>query len=150
MFIGEYQHSLDNKARFIVPVKIREQLGDKAVITKGFDKCLFIYTLEEWHNIEKKLAILPFMDKKVRAFSRMFFSGAAEVEVDKQGRVLLPNNLREYAEIIKDVVIMGVSNRIEVWGKESLAEYMSGIDDSYEDLAEEMLYFDNATKGGRD
>jgi len=94
LFYGEYQHSVDAKGRVIIPSKFREGLGEKFILTKGLDNCLFAYSLEEWSNLEAKLRSLPFTDKDVRAFVRFFFAGAAEVEVDKQGRILIPQNLR--------------------------------------------------------
>jgi len=101
LFYGEYQHSVDAKGRVIIPSKFREGLGEKFILTKGLDNCLFAYSLEEWSNLEAKLRSLPFTDKDVRAFVRFFFAGAAEVEVDKQGRILIPQNLREYAGLEK-------------------------------------------------
>jgi len=123
LFYGEYQHSVDAKGRVIIPSKFREGLGEKFILTKGLDNCLFAYSLEEWSNLEAKLRSLPFTDKDVRAFVRFFFAGAAEVEVDKQGRILIPQNLREYAGLEKDVYIIGVSTRVEVWDKSKWESY---------------------------
>lgn len=142
MFMGEYQHTIDAKGRLIMPAKFREDLGEKFVITKGLDGCLFIYSQEEWNVLEEKLRNLPFTRADARAFSRFFFSGATECELDKQGRILLPNNLRSYANLIKDVLIIGVSSRVEIWSKETWEEYNSQTEQSYEELAEKLVDFD--------
>ncbi len=117
MFIGEYQHSLDDKGRVIVPSKYREQLGDCFILTKGLDGCLFIYPLSEWTIFEQKLKSLPLTNTNARKFVRFFLSGAIECSPDKQGRVLIPNSLRVYSEIEKDIVFIGMSNRIEAWSQ---------------------------------
>ena len=111
MFLGEYQHSIDPKGRLIIPAKFRDYLGEQFVLSKGLDGCLFVYPLKDWHELEDKLRSLPLTQKDARAFARIFFSGASEAELDKQGRVLLPPNLRNYAHITKDVMIIGVGNR---------------------------------------
>lgn len=123
MFIGEYQHSIDSKNRMMVPAKFRQDLGGGFIITKGLDGCLYIYTKEEWARIEDKLKTLPLTSKEARAFTRFFFSGASEVDIDKQGRTLIPQNLIEYAKIKKDIVSIGVSTRIEIWSKENWEKY---------------------------
>ena len=138
MFIGEYQHSLDPKNRVIMPARFREKLGDSFVMTKGLDNCLFIYSAQEWSIVEEKLKNLPMTSKDARAFVRFFFAGASECEADKQGRVLIPGNLKEYAKIDKDVVIIGVSTRIEIWSKEEWNNFNNDADISYEDVAEKM------------
>lgn len=138
LFYGEYQHSVDAKGRVIIPSKFREGLGEKFILTKGLDNCLFAYSLEEWSNLEAKLRSLPFTDKDVRAFVRFFFAGAAEVEVDKQGRILIPQNLREYAGLEKDVYIIGVSTRVEVWDKSKWESYSGDENMSAESIAEKM------------
>lgn len=115
MFIGEYQHSLDEKGRVIVPSKYREQLGESFVLTKGLDGCLFIYTLPEWCTFEQKLKNLPLTNANARKFVRFFLPGAVECATDKQGRILIPTSLRVYSEIEKEIVFIGMSNRIEVW-----------------------------------
>lgn len=137
MFIGEYQHALDTKNRIIIPSKFREELGNSFVITKGLDGCLYCYPMEEWKKLEEKLKSLPFTNKDARAFVRFFFSGAADVEIDKQGRALIPQNLIEYANIVKDIVSIGVSTRIEIWSKEKWDEYNTQNID-YEEIAEKM------------
>ncbi|CDF57823.1 division/cell wall cluster transcriptional repressor MraZ [Thermobrachium celere] len=137
MFIGEYTHALDSKNRMIVPAKFREGLGGKFIITKGLDGCLYVYPLDEWKKLEDKLKELPLTNKDARAFVRFFFSGASEVEIDKQGRALIPQNLIEYAKIEKEIVSIGVSNRIEIWSKEKWIEYNEQNID-YDEIAEKM------------
>lgn len=142
MFTGEYQHGIDEKGRLIVPAKFREVLGDQFIITKGLDNCLFVYPREEWNTLENKLKNLPFTNRDARAFARFFFSGAVECETDKQGRILINANLRDYAGIVKDVVIIGVGTRIEIWSQETWAEYSKQTEKSYEELAEKMMELD--------
>ena len=137
MFIGEYQHAIDNKNRMIIPSKFREELGARFVITKGLDGCLYAYTMEEWKIMEDKLKKLPLTSKDARAFVRFFFSGANEVEPDKQGRVLIPQNLLEYAAIEKEIVSIGVSTRIEIWSKARWDEY-NNSDINFDEIAEKM------------
>ncbi|MFU0823762.1 division/cell wall cluster transcriptional repressor MraZ [Clostridium sp.] len=137
MFIGEYTHSLDSKNRMIIPSKFREDLGDRFVLTKGLDGCLYIYPMDEWKILEQKLKKLPLTSKDARAFVRFFFSGANEVTLDKQGRALIPQNLLEYAQINKEIVSIGVMTRIEIWGKEKWEEYNSSNID-FNEIAEKM------------
>ena len=137
MFIGEYQHALDPKNRIIVPSKFREGLDNTFVMTKGLDGCLYGYPMSEWVKLEEKLKALPLTNKDARAFSRFFFSGAAEIEIDKQGRALIPQNLIEYALITKEIVTIGVSNRIEIWSKAKYDEYNEQNLD-YDEIAEKM------------
>lgn len=118
MFMGEYNHTIDAKGRLIVPSKFREVLGDEFVVTKGMDGCLFVFDEPEWKAFEEKLRGLPMIDKEARQFTRFFLAGAACVEVDKQGRILLPAVLRDFAEITKDAVLVGVGNRVEIWSKD--------------------------------
>lgn len=139
MFLGEYQHSLDAKARITIPSKFREELGEKFVATKGLDNCIFLYPLQEWQEIEQKLSKLPLTRADVRSFVRFFFSGAAELEVDKQGRTVVPINLREYAEIEKDIVVIGVGSRIEVWSTGKWENYNEMASSSYEEIAESLV-----------
>lgn len=138
MFIGEYQHTLDTKGRIMIPSKFREDLGDNFVVTKGLDSCLFIYSMEEWNIIKDKLKTLPLTNKDARAFVRFFFSGASEAGLDKQGRVLLPSNLRDHAKFIKDAVVIGVATRIEIWSKEQWEDYTDDDNLSYDSIAEKM------------
>lgn len=139
MFIGEYAHVLDAKGRVFVPAGFREGLGDRFILTKGLDRCLFGFTLQEWGKLEEKLHRLPFARAEARAFTRVFFSGAAAVDVDKQGRILVPANLREYAGLAKDVVILGVSSRVEFWAREEWERYSLQIQDKYEQIAEKIV-----------
>lgn len=136
MFMGEYNHTIDAKGRLIIPSKFREALGDTFVVTKGLDGCLFVYDNEEWNAFEEKLKALPITNKEARQFVRFFLAGAAEVEVDKQGRILVPNILREFAQISKDVVLIGVASRIEIWSKERF-EGMAAYEDM-DEIAEHM------------
>lgn len=138
MFYGEYQHTIDPKGRVIVPSKFRTSLGERFILTKGLDNCLFAYSSEEWSNLEAKLKSLPFTNKDVRAFIRFFFSGATECEVDKQGRILIPSNLREYAGLTKDIVVIGVSTRVEIWDRDKWNEYNSDDNVSAGDIADKM------------
>lgn len=138
MFIGEYQHSLDNKGRIIIPSKFRDELGDVFIITKGLDNCLFVYPKDEWNILENKLKLLPLTSKDARAFVRFFFSGATECELDKQGRILIPINLREHCKLDKEAVIIGVSTRVEIWSKEEWDLYNDDESLSYEAIAEKM------------
>ena len=142
MFMGEYQHTIDAKGRLTMPAKFRDELGDKFVVTKGLDHCLFVYSQAEWHIMEDKLKALSFTRADARAFARMFFSGAAEGEMDKQNRVLLPQNLREHAELHKDVIVVGVSTRVEIWDKEKWQAYNDAASADYEILAEKLVDFD--------
>lgn len=142
MFTGEYQHTLDGKGRVIIPSRLRDGLGERFVVTRGLDQCLFVYPSSEWVRLEQKLKQLPFTKRDSRAFSRLFFSGAMEVETDKQGRVLIPQNLREYAGIEKDVMFIGVSNRVEVWSEEAWKNYFGQANENYEELAEKLVDFD--------
>lgn len=137
--MGEYQHTVDNKGRLIFPVKFREALGEKFVATKGLDNCLFVYSLEEWAILENKLKQLPLAKPEARAFVRFFFAGAAELECDKQGRVLLPTNLREHARLDKDVVVIGVSSRIEIWSQAAWDEYNAKIGPEVATIAENLV-----------
>ena len=138
MFMGEYGHTIDAKGRIIVPVKFRESLGDNFIITKGLDNCLFVYTNEEWQRFEEKLNTLPLTNKNARTYTRFFLAGAADVELDKQGRILIPSVLREFASLQKDVVFVGVGSRIEIWSKESWNDSISNYDDNMEEVAENM------------
>lgn len=117
MFMGEYNHTIDAKGRLIVPSKFRESLGDEFVVTKGFDGCLYVFDEEEWTALEQKIKTLPLTNKQARQFARFFLAGAASVEVDKQGRILVPGVLREFADLSKDVTLVGVGSRIEIWDK---------------------------------
>ena len=138
MFMGEYNHTIDAKGRLIVPSKFRESLGDMFVVTKGLDGCLFVYDNNEWNAFEEKLKSLPLTNKDARTFVRFFLAGAAEVEVDKQGRILVPGVLREFAGLKKDVVLIGVASRIEIWDRERFdgAAVYEDMDEIAEHMAE--------------
>lgn len=138
MFMGEYLHSVDIKGRISIPSKFRELLGETFIVTRGLDGCLFVYTREEWNNIERKLKELPFTQKDARAFTRFFFSGACECEIDKQGRVVVPQTLRDFASIDKEVIIIGVSTRVEIWSVEKWNTYTNDSSISFEEIAEKM------------
>lgn len=136
MFIGEYEHSVDAKGRVIMPAKLREDIGEKFIVTKGLDGCLFAYSKTEWSNFEEKLKTLPLTNKNARDFVRFFLSGAVECEIDKQGRFLIPNNLRQSANLGKEAVIIGVGTRLEIWNKQI---WMSKDEEiSADDIAENM------------
>ena len=136
MFMGEYNHTIDAKGRLIIPSKFREMLGDEFVVTKGLDGCLFVYDNNEWSAFEEKLKSLPLTNKDARQFVRFFLAGATLAEVDKQGRILVPVNLREFAGLEKEVVLVGVASRVEIWSRtrwENAASY-----DDVEEIAEHM------------
>ncbi len=138
MLIGEYEHSLDAKGRLIMPAKIREDIGEKFIITKGLDGCLFGFSQKEWTNFEEKLKTLPLTNKNARDFVRFFLSGAIECEIDKQGRFLIASNLREYGALEKEAVIIGVGTRIEIWNKDKWKTYNSEENISADEIAENM------------
>ncbi|MEC1452340.1 division/cell wall cluster transcriptional repressor MraZ [Bacillus haynesii] len=142
MFMGEYQHTIDSKGRMIVPAKFREGLGEQFVLTRGLDQCLFGYPMSEWKLIEEKLKALPLTKKDARAFTRFFFSGATECELDKQGRINIASPLINYAKLEKECVVIGVSNRIELWSKEIWEQYVEEQEDSFAEIAENMIGFD--------
>ncbi|MDD5747178.1 MAG: division/cell wall cluster transcriptional repressor MraZ [Candidatus Omnitrophica bacterium] len=143
MFYGEFEHSLDKKSRVIIPAKFREALKDNFVekfyITRGLDGCLFLFTEEEWKKQEQKFRGLSFTKAEARKFNRLFFSGAGELVCDRQGRVLLPQYLKEYAQIDKDIVFIGVSNRIEIWSKSRWKEFYDTTRETFEDTAEKLI-----------
>lgn len=142
MFMGEYHHTIDEKGRMIIPAKFREELGPTFVVTRGMDKCLFVYPEQEWKQLEQKLKTLPFTKKDARAFTRFFFSGAAESELDKQGRVNIAPTLRSYAQLEKECVVIGVSNRVEIWSKGIWEEYFAESEESFAEIAEGIVDFD--------
>ena len=136
MLIGEYEHSLDAKGRLIMPAKLRLDMGEKFIVTKGLDGCLFAFSQNEWLNFETKLKGLPLSDKNARNFVRFFLSGATECEIDKQGRFLIPNNLRTAINLEKEAIIIGVGTRLEIWNKN---EWQKCDDDiSADEIAENM------------
>ncbi len=136
MFMGEYNHTVDTKGRLIIPSKFRELLGDEFIVTKGLDGCLFVFPQNEWQAFEEKLRTLPLTQKGARQFTRFFVAGATPCELDKQGRILLPATLREFAGLDKDVVLAGMLNRIEIWSKAKWTENNAYGD--MDDIAEQM------------
>lgn len=136
MFMGEYNHTIDAKGRLIIPSKFREALGSEFVLTKGLDGCLFVFPMKEWEAFEEKLRSLPLIDKNARKFSRFFLAGASTCELDKQGRILVPGTLREFAQMDKEVVLTGMLDRIEVWSKEQWLE--NNAYDDMDDIAQSM------------
>ena len=138
MFIGEYHHSIDDKSRLAIPVKFRGDLSFGATVTRGLDNCLFLYTKVEWEKLAEKFANLPLAQANSRAFARLMLAGAMDVEVDKQGRVLLPDYLKSYAGLKKDVTIAGVYNRLEIWDEAVWAAYKQKTEESAGDIAEKL------------
>jgi MraZ protein len=143
MFYGEYIHSIDRKGRIILPAKFREvaksHFFEKFFVTRGLDKCLFMFSEEEWRIQENKFKSVSFTKQQARTFNRLYFSGAVEINFDTQGRILLPQYLKDYAGIKKDVVIVGVSNRIEIWSKDCWSEYYGNSRQSFEEIAEKLM-----------
>ena len=143
MFYGEFEHSIDRKGRLILPAKFREtaknQFVEKFFITRGLDKCLFMFSEEEWRSQENKFKTMSFTKQQSRIFNRLLFSGAVEIGPDKQGRILLPQYLKDFAGIKRDVVIVGVSNRIEIWSKDKWLEFAENSRQSFEEISEKLL-----------
>ncbi len=135
-FMGEYNHTVDTKGRLIIPAKFRESLGEEFIVTKGLDGCLFVFPKDEWQIFEDKLRTLPLTQKSARKFTRFFMGAAVTCELDKQGRILLPQSLREFAKLEKDVVLSGNLNRIEIWSKAAWTE--TNAYDDMDDIAEQM------------
>ncbi len=138
MFMGEYQHTMDTKGRLFMPARFREELGMRFILTKGLDQCLFVFPMQEWTLLEQKLRSLPVTMKEARAFSRFLFAGATDCELDKQGRILIPAHLRDYAGLEKEAMVIGVSSRVEVWAKEAWQTYNEESLNSLEDIAEKV------------
>lgn len=138
MFIGEYYHNLDLKGRLAIPVKFRSKLAKGAVVTKGLDNCLFLYTKEEWAKLAEKLSGLPISRANTRAFSRLMLAGAMEVEFDKQGRIILPEYLREYGKMKKEVVIAGLYSRLEIWDQKEWEKYRASNEKNSAEIAEQL------------
>jgi len=138
MFIGEYSHNLDEKGRLAVPTKFRNQLAKGAVVTKGLDNCLFLYTNEEWQKLATKLATLPISKANTRAFSRLMLASAMDVQLDKQGRIVLPEYLRKYATLKKKTIVAGLYNRLEIWDEDNWDKYIKGTDKQSGDIAEAL------------
>lgn len=142
MFYGEYLHSIDRKGRLILPSKFREvaksNFIEKFFVTRGLDKCLFMFSEEEWRTQESKFKSISFTKQQARTFNRIYFSGAAEVIPDRQGRILIPQYLKNFAQIQRDVVMVGVSNRIEIWSKEKWQKFYENWQSSFEEIAEKL------------
>jgi len=138
MFIGEYQHTIDEKGRMAVPIKFRAALAGGAVVTRGLDNCLFLYPMDQWKELAEKLANLPISQKNTRAFARLMLAGAMDVELDKQGRIVLPEYLRSFATMDKKVVVAGLYNRLEIWDESKWQEYKTGTEEASGDIAEAM------------
>ena len=143
MFYGEYEHTIDKKGRLIIPSKFRDSFKEYDVerlyITRGLDKCLFLFTESEWKSQESKFRAISFTKAESRKFNRIYFAGASEMDCDKQGRILIPKYLKDYAGIKRDVMIIGVSSRIEVWSKDAWQSYYGGAKESFEDIAEKLM-----------
>ncbi|HBO16503.1 MAG: Protein MraZ [Candidatus Moranbacteria bacterium GW2011_GWE2_35_2-] len=138
MFIGEYQHSIDPKKRLAVPSKFRGELGNKIVVTRGLDRCLFVYPMKVWEEIAGKLGSLPMGESATRSFVRLMLAGAIDVEIDKQGRVLIPDYLKDYAGLGKNVVIAGLFNRLEVWAEKNWNQYKTKAEKNTDEIAEQL------------
>ena len=138
MFIGEFSHNLDNKGRIAVPAKFRNKLTAGAIITRGLDRCLFVFDSKEWEILAQKLISLPLAQANSRAFTRLMLAGAADVELDKQGRILIPDFLRTYASLAKNVVITGVYNRLEIWDERKWKEYKKKAEKNTDEIAEQL------------
>lgn len=138
MLLGEFNHNLDTKGRMAIPAKFREELKAGAIITRGIDNCLFIFTLKEWESLAQKLTALPLAQANSRAFVRLMLAGAMDVEIDAQGRILIPDYLRKYAGLSKKVVVAGLMNRIEVWDSEKWDYYKQKTENSSEEIAEKL------------
>ena len=139
MFMGEFHHNVDEKGRLIIPSKFRNDLGKKFIVTRGIEKCLFVYSIDEWNNIVSKLKELPFTRKDARTFMRMFLSGATECELDNNGRINIPMPLTTYANITKEVVVIGVNERLEIWSENSFNEFFNSNIDNFDDIAEGLF-----------
>ena len=141
MLMGEFHHNIDEKGRLIIPSKFRSELGERLIITKGLDKCLFVYSETEWNKVMQKVGSLQFTKKNVRAFERTFIGGASIIEFDKQGRINITSPLVHYANIQKECVIIGVNERLEIWGLEEFDKYMMESEESLGDKLEDLFDF---------
>lgn len=139
MFMGEFHHSIDEKGRLVIPNKFRLELGERFIITRGLEKCLYAYSISEWNNIVSKLKQLPFTKKDARTFIRSFFSGAAECEFDRQGRINITSPLVSYADLSKECVIIGANDRLEIWGKANWDNFFKENSEKLEDIAENLF-----------
>lgn len=142
MFMGEFHHNIDDKGRLVIPNKFRSELGQSFIITRGLEKCLYVYSMDEWNSLVAKLKSLPFTKKDARIFIRSFFSGATECEFDRQGRINITSPLVSYADIDKSCVIIGANDRIEIWSEESWNNFMDENSSKLEDIAENLFLED--------
>ena len=151
MFYGEHEHSIDEKGRLIIPSKFREVFKENYVerffVTRGLDTCLFVFAEDEWKKQEAKFRSLPFTSAEARQFNRIYFSGACEVACDKQGRIIVPDYLKDFAKIKREVMIIGVSNRMEIWAKESWEEFYRNTKDAFEKNAENIFQARESSEG---
>ncbi|HEX4103920.1 MAG TPA: division/cell wall cluster transcriptional repressor MraZ [Candidatus Paceibacterota bacterium] len=138
MLLGEFQHNLDVKGRMAIPAKFREKLTAGAIITRGIDNCLFVFANAEWDVLAKKLVALPLAQANSRAFVRLMLAGASDVEIDNQGRILIPDYLRKYAGLKKEVVVAGLYNRVEIWDLEAWAAYKTKTENASQEIAEKL------------
>ena len=141
MLLGEFRHNLDSKNRLTIPAKLRMELGEKPILTRGLDNCLFIYPRRDWELFVEKLSQLPLSQKTARNFSRFMLSGASEAEIDEMGRILVPDFLRKYGRFEKTIVAVGVQNRVELWAEKEWGKYMTEIEKSSGDIAENLSGF---------
>ncbi len=139
MLMGEYHHNIDEKNRLVIPNKYREELGNAFIITRGIEKCLYVYAMPEWEKLVNKLNTLPFTKKDARAFSRSFFSGATVCEFDKSGRINIASPLVSYADLSKECVIIGVNDRLEIWSLDRFNAFMDENEEKLEDIAEHLF-----------
>ncbi|PIR41146.1 MAG: cell division/cell wall cluster transcriptional repressor MraZ [Candidatus Yanofskybacteria bacterium CG10_big_fil_rev_8_21_14_0_10_46_23] len=138
MLIGEYTHSIDQKRRLAIPSKLRSKIGERVVVTRGLDSCLFLFPMKEWNELAEKLGSLPFGQQDTRGFVRLILSGAAEVETDQLGRILIPDYLKEYAQLGKKVVIAGLFNRLEIWDAQRWSTYKTNLEKESDRIAEKL------------
>lgn len=138
MFIGEYQHSIDPKKRLAVPSKFRSELKNKLVVTRGLDKCLFVYPMKVWEELAGKLGTLPVGESATRSFIRLMLAGAVDVEADKQGRILIPDFLKAYAGLKRNVIVAGVYNRLEIWDEKKWSDYKKNAEKNTDEIAEQL------------
>ncbi len=138
MLIGEYKYNLDQKNRLLIPAKFRSKFGGEAILTRGIDKCLFLFPKDEWEKVVEKLLKLPLSQANSRAFTRLILSGAHQVEIDNQGRILIPENLKNYANLSKRVVIVGLYSRLEIWDEKTWEEYKKESESQAQDISEKL------------
>lgn len=139
MFMGSYEYKMDDKGRVLVPPQFKEELGEKFIITRGFENCLFVYPISEWNRISKELESIPLSSKELRYFTRIWFSSAQEITIDQYGRILIPNDFRKYANLNKEIVFIGVLNRVEIWDKEMWERYKNSSEISYENSVLKLM-----------